>query len=42
MLVKINQITGTGLSAFDAVLQDVFYFKPQVIYISVIFLSVLA
>ncbi|KAK7535339.1 OPT oligopeptide transporter protein-domain-containing protein [Phyllosticta citribraziliensis] len=33
---------GTGLSIFSSVLQTIFYFKPQVIYISVVFLTVIA
>jgi hypothetical protein len=33
---------GIGLSAFGAVLQEVFYFKPRVIYVSVMFLTVVA
>ncbi|KAM3084106.1 hypothetical protein ACMFMG_001788 [Clarireedia jacksonii] len=33
---------GMGLSAFGAVLQEIFYFKPQVIYVSVMFLTVIA
>ncbi|KJR85349.1 uncharacterized protein SPSK_08583 [Sporothrix schenckii 1099-18] len=33
---------GIGLSTFGAVLQEIFYFKPQTIYVSVIFLTVLA
>jgi len=34
--------TGLGLSCFGSVLQEIFYFKPQTIYVSVVFLSVLA
>ncbi|RFU31628.1 hypothetical protein B7463_g4723, partial [Scytalidium lignicola] len=33
---------GLGLSCFGSVLQEIFYFKPQTIYVSVIFLTVLA
>jgi hypothetical protein len=33
--------TGLGLSAFGAVLQEIFYFKPQTIYVSVVFLTVI-
>ncbi|KAF7530506.1 hypothetical protein PCG10_000006 [Penicillium crustosum] len=33
---------GLGLSAFGAVLQEIMYFKPQVVYVSVMFLTVLA
>lgn len=33
---------GLGLSAFAAVLQETFYFKPQVIYVSTMFLTVLS
>ncbi|TGO63501.1 hypothetical protein BOTNAR_0099g00280 [Botryotinia narcissicola] len=33
---------GLGLSVFGAVLQEIFYFKPQVIYVSVMFLTVIA
>jgi hypothetical protein len=35
-------MAGIGLSAFGAVLQELFYFKPQVIYVSVMFLTVLS
>jgi len=31
-----------GLSTFGSVLQEIFYFKPQTIYVSVVFLTVLA
>ena len=34
--------TGIGLSIFGSVLQEIFYFKPQVIYVSVVFLTVIA
>ncbi|KAK0108791.1 hypothetical protein ONS96_002636 [Cadophora gregata f. sp. sojae] len=33
---------GLGLSCFGSVLQEIFYFKPQTIYVSVVFLTVLA
>ncbi|KAF7718427.1 Uncharacterized protein PECH_005906 [Penicillium ucsense] len=33
---------GIGLSAFGAVLQEIMYFKPQVVFVSVMFLTVLA
>ncbi|KAK5991876.1 Sexual differentiation process isp4-like protein [Cladobotryum mycophilum] len=33
---------GIGLSTFGAVLQEIMYFKPQVVYVSVMFLTVLA
>jgi OPT family oligopeptide transporter len=33
---------GIGLSVFGAVLQEIFYFKPQTIFVSIVFLSVLA
>lgn len=33
---------GCGLAIFASVLQELFYFKPQTIYISVIFLTVIA
>ncbi|CAM1503347.1 Fc.00g081230.m01.CDS01 [Cosmosporella sp. VM-42] len=33
---------GIGLSTFGAVLQETMYFKPQVVYVSVMFLTVLA
>ncbi|KAG0650863.1 Oligopeptide transporter 3 [Hyphodiscus hymeniophilus] len=31
-----------GLSAFGAVLQEIFYFKPQIIFVSVMFLTVIS
>lgn len=34
--------TGVGLSVFGGVLQEIMYFKPQVVYVSVMFLTVLA
>jgi OPT family oligopeptide transporter len=33
---------GIGLSTFASVLQEIYYFKPQVIYVSVVFLTVIA
>ncbi|KAF2096568.1 OPT superfamily oligopeptide transporter [Rhizodiscina lignyota] len=33
---------GIGFAVFGSVLQEIFYFKPQVIYVSVVFLTVLA
>lgn len=33
---------GIGLAVFGSVLQEIFYFKPQVIYVSVVFLTVIA
>ncbi|KAF2722237.1 OPT-domain-containing protein [Polychaeton citri CBS 116435] len=33
---------GVGLSIFASVLQEIFYFKPQTIYVSQVFLTVLA
>ncbi|KAI9833358.1 MAG: hypothetical protein M1819_003753 [Sarea resinae] len=33
---------GIGFAIFGSVLQEIFYFKPQVIYVSVVFLTVLA
>ncbi|KAI7762556.1 hypothetical protein LZL87_008902 [Fusarium oxysporum] len=35
-------VVGIGLSAFGGVLQEIMYFKPQVVYVSVMFLTVLA
>jgi hypothetical protein len=35
-------LPGIGLSIFGSVLQEIFYFKPQVIYVSIVFLTVLA
>src|ERR1700733_4510604 len=32
---------GIGLSIFGSVLQEIFYFKPQTIFVSVVFLTVL-
>ncbi|KAE9979298.1 hypothetical protein EG327_007069 [Venturia inaequalis] len=32
---------GLGLSTFGAVLQEIFYFKPQTIFVSVVFLTVI-
>lgn len=34
--------SGIGLSIFGSVLQEIFYFKPQVIFVSAVFLTVLA
>ena len=33
---------GSGLSIFGSVLQEIFYFKPQTIFVSVVFLCVIA
>ena len=33
---------GCGLSIFGSVLQEIYYFKPQVIYVSVVFLTVIS
>jgi len=33
---------GMGLSCFGAVLEEIYYFKPQVIYVSLMFLTVIA
>lgn len=33
---------GLGLAIFGSVLQEIFYFKPQVIYVSLVFLTVIA
>ncbi|CDW97770.1 hypothetical protein, partial [Sporisorium scitamineum] len=33
---------GLGLAVFGSVLQEIFYFKPQVIYVSLVFLTVIA
>lgn len=33
---------GIGLAVFGSVLQEIFYFKPQTIFVSVIFLTVIA
>jgi len=33
---------GLGLSCFGAVLEEIFYFKPQVIFVSVMFLTVIS
>jgi hypothetical protein len=35
-------IQGLGLSAFGSVLQEIFYFKPQTIFVSLVFLTVWA
>jgi hypothetical protein len=34
--------SGTGFAVFGSVLQEIFYFKPQVIYVSIVFLTVLS
>ena len=34
-------LTGCGLSIFASILQEIFYFKPQTIYVSVVFLTVI-
>ncbi|WPG98249.1 Hypothetical protein R9X50_00103700 [Acrodontium crateriforme] len=45
---SLNPITfrtiflGTGLSIFGSVLQEIFYFKPQTIFVSIVFLTVIA
>lgn len=33
---------GSGLAIFGSVLQEIFYFKPQTIFVSVVFLTVIA
>ena len=33
---------GIGLSVFGSVLQEIYYFKPQVIYVSIVFITVIA
>lgn len=35
-------LSGIGLSVFASVLQEIFYFKPQTIYVSLVFLTVIA
>lgn len=35
-------LSGLGLSIFASVLQEIFYFKPQTIYVSNVFLCVIA
>jgi len=40
--ILILKSLGIGLSVFGSVLQEIFYFKPQTIYVSVVFLTVLA
>lgn len=45
MLISTNSFlvcTGVILCVFASVLQQIFYFKPQVIYVSVVFLTVIA
>jgi len=42
---KTDRLTvseGIGLSVFGAALQEIFYFKPQTIYVSVVFLTVIS
>lgn len=39
---RSDRRAGTGLSIFAAVLQEIFYFKPQTIFVSVVFLTVIA
>ena len=34
--------SGIGLSIFASVLQEIFYFKPQTIFVSLVFLTVIA
>jgi hypothetical protein len=36
------RLAGSGLSIFASVLQEIFYFKPQTILVSVVFLTVIA
>ncbi|GAM88615.1 hypothetical protein ANO11243_066490 [Dothideomycetidae sp. 11243] len=40
--VSLCAISGTGIAVFASVLQEIFYFKPQTIYVSVTFLTVIA
>jgi hypothetical protein len=35
-------VLGIGLSIFASVLQEIFYFKPQTIFVSLVFLTVIA
>jgi hypothetical protein len=37
----LTRLIGLGLSAFGSVLQEIFYFKPQTIYVSAVFLTVI-
>lgn len=37
-----NLRVGLGLSIFGSVLQEIFYFKPQTIFVSLVFLTVWA
>ena len=37
-----NPRTGLGLSIFASVLQEIYYFKPQVIYVSIVFITVIS
>lgn len=41
-IVYAHSYLGTGLSIFSAVLQEIFYFKPQTIFVSLVFLTVIA
>ncbi|KAM5354772.1 hypothetical protein ACJ41O_001418 [Fusarium nematophilum] len=41
-VIKVDDDPSIGLSVFGAVLQEIMYFKPQVVYVSVMFLTVLA
>lgn len=41
-LVLLTTRLAIGVAAFASVLQEIFYFKPQVIYVSVTFLTVIA
>ena len=42
VVATMTVVIGFGLSIFASTLQEIFYFKPQVIYVSVVFLTVLA
>ena len=33
---------GSGLAIFASVLQEIYYFKPQIIFVSVVFLTVIS
>lgn len=39
---RTDHLAGIGLAIFGSVLQEIFYFKPQTIYVSVVFLCVIA
>jgi hypothetical protein len=41
-MLTLNPRLGAGLSIFGGVLQEIFYFKPQTIYVSQVFLTVIA